>query len=290
LESHLRIRIRHVARWLTLIAFASVYSYSWAAASKSEPLPFNDDTVGPSRFSFKSQVIYLPEGKGPSPAVLILTKCWIGGDGYEYDWGKRLASWGYVALVVNSLSPRGVDTICANHGNTTRGDFVPPTTRLLDLFAALAYLRSRPDVDPARVGAIGIDAGAGTALRAANEAASIQAGVQPLQAVVASSPGGRFCAAVEERKLASDLLMMAGEKDDFDPGAVECLKFRDTVDVNGHDLRFVVYPGAYHNFDTTIPIHFTNDGYTIGRDPAAAADSIKQVQVFFEQHLRGATH
>jgi dienelactone hydrolase len=282
----MRISIRPVARWLMVTAFATLCSLSWAATSKIEPLPFNDDTVGSSRFSLKSQVIYLPEGKGQFPAVLILTKCWIGSDGYEYDWGKRLALWGYVALVVNSLSPRNIDSICTDHGNTSRGDLVPPATRLMDLFAALAYLRSRTDVDPARVGAIGIDAGAGTALRAANVAANFNAGAEPLRAVVASSPG-RSCALVEERKLATDLLMLAGDKDDFDPAATQCLHFRDTAEVNGHELRLIVYPGAYHNFDTRIPVHFTGDGYTIGRDPEAAADSINQVQSFFEQHLRG---
>ena len=48
---------------------------------------------------------------GRSPAVVLLHSCH--GDWKRIDerWGKRIASWGYVALTVDSLGPRGLKNL-----------------------------------------------------------------------------------------------------------------------------------------------------------------------------------
>jgi dienelactone hydrolase len=56
-----------------------------------------------------------------------------------------------------------------------------------------------------------------------------------------------------------------------------------------------VYPGVHHAFDSPNPVRYVaarinptaagGRGATTGGDPAAWADSIRQVGAFFEQHL-----
>jgi dienelactone hydrolase len=48
-----------------------------------------------------------PQGDGPFPAVVLMHGC-TGIGKHQEDWAARFASWGYVALQVDSLGPRGL--------------------------------------------------------------------------------------------------------------------------------------------------------------------------------------
>ena len=50
-------------------------------------------------------------GGGPFPAVVVLHGC-IGITGHFTGIADRLSSWGYVALAVDSLGPRGISSRC----------------------------------------------------------------------------------------------------------------------------------------------------------------------------------
>jgi hypothetical protein len=54
-----------------------------------------------------------PEGAGPFPAVVLLHGCAGDWRGMDSRWGARLIEWGYVALSVDSYSPRGIESVCA---------------------------------------------------------------------------------------------------------------------------------------------------------------------------------
>lgn len=57
--------------------------------------------------------LYRPEGNGPFPAVVLLHTC--GGiQPHISDWGQRLKESGYVALAVDSFTPRGARIVCGN--------------------------------------------------------------------------------------------------------------------------------------------------------------------------------
>ena len=50
----------------------------------------------------------LPDGPGPSPAVVLLHGCGGNWRGIDERWGKRLAAWGYVTLTVDRFGTRGI--------------------------------------------------------------------------------------------------------------------------------------------------------------------------------------
>ena len=57
-----------------------------------------------------------PDGDGPFPAVVMLHRC-SGLERFKRDydiWAKRLASWGYASLQVDSFGPRGNPDACAD--------------------------------------------------------------------------------------------------------------------------------------------------------------------------------
>ena len=62
------------------------------------------------------------------------------------------------------------------------------------------------------------------------------------------------------------------------------MRWRDTVQTNGHLVEMKVYPGALHSFDAALPPH-TYAGHRPGRDPAAAEDAIDQTRRFLAERL-----
>ena len=64
----------------------------------------------------------------------------------------------------------------------------------------------------------------------------------------------------------------------------------------GHPVTIKIYSGAHHSFDSPNPVRYdaarinanapSGRGATTGGDPAAWADSVREVTAFFERHLR----
>ncbi len=167
-----------------------------------------------------------PRGAGPFPAVVLLHTC-LGLPAGRASIGERIAAWGYVALFVDDLATRGLKETCA----------VEFKQALADADGALAYLASLPDVDPARVAAVGFSQGGDTALKIASGGA---AGFKAAAAFYAP------CANVAGATLAIPTLILVGAKDEVTPAA-DCAKLA-RQQAPGM-VKFVVYPGAAHGFD-----------------------------------------
>ncbi len=188
-------------------------------------------------------------------------------------WARQLAAWGYVAILVDSFRPRGTPNVC------NRGQLVPPSQQAADAFAAAAYLRTRSDVRPDRIGVIGFSHGGWAVLKAVLADAVAANGGQPFVAGVAFYPGCDPPTA----PLATDTLILIGDADDWTPPQ-RCVRWHDTAQTNGHALSLTLYPGAYHGFDAPRPPH-VYFGHMTGRDPAAAEDALAQTQRFLNERL-----
>ncbi len=87
----------------------------------------------------------------PAPAIAIFHGC--GGPGQNTSrMAGLLASWGYVALVVDSFSARGLKDICGRNWPTQ----ADAEARAHDIDAALAWLARQPGIDPKRFGIHGL--------------------------------------------------------------------------------------------------------------------------------------
>ncbi len=238
-----------------------------------------------------------PEGPGPFPAVVLMHGC-AGIFASNHEWSRWFRDEGYVALLVDSWTPRHVGSSCSPDLPD-----IPNTERFDDAMGALRYLQGRPYVDPARVGIIGWSNGGVFALATINgpslERARRRAVALPepgFRASVAFYPGG--CYSLVKELVVRPLLLMIGASDDWtDPKA--CASMVDAMRARGADATIVLYPNAYHYFDVTgqertylpgVANHNKPNeccGATVAFDPGAFADSRRRVAEFFGYHLKG---
>src|SRR6266851_4500871 len=115
---------------------------------------------------------------GPFPAVVVLHGC-IGITGHFTGIADRLSSWGYVALAVDSLGPRGISSRCG----------VGSLDQAFDSYAALRHLSQLDFVDPARVAVLGNSMGGFAVLYAVNRDLAAQYFRDRFRAAIAYYPG-----------------------------------------------------------------------------------------------------
>jgi dienelactone hydrolase len=243
-----------------------------------------------------------PDGPGPFPAVVVMHDC--SGFGFQSSgapgrWAAELVRRGYVVILPDSFSSRGYPNGVCTVPVSQRTD-VSFMRRTRDAYAALAYLRTLPYVDARRVGIMGGSHGGSTTLAtlstlvyereplAREKRAGFTAGVALYPGCAAPRPGS------DSYRPVAPLLILIGERDDWTP-AEPCRKLAETARAAGYPVTIKVYPGAHHSFDSSSPVRHiptrinlnssTGRGATTGGDPAAWADSIREVVEFFGQHL-----
>ncbi|WP_375142251.1 dienelactone hydrolase family protein [Bradyrhizobium sp. CCGB12] len=253
-----------------VIRLVFVLLLAGVATAQAQPV-FDTSTVGGPR-SARPGELFLPAGRGPFPAMIVLHGCDGVGPHYR-TWARRLQAWGYAALMVDSFGPRGIREVCGE------GRRVDPSARAADAFRAAAWLRTRSDIAADEIGVIGFSHGGWSVLKAVLADAVSASGGPAFAAAVAYYPGCEAPGA----PLATDTLILIGDADDWTPPG-RCQRWVDRVDSNGRSLALHVFPGALHGFDTTVAKHIYA-GHQVGGDPQAAPASEAEVRRFLAAHL-----
>lgn len=236
-----------------------------------------------------------PAGRVRFPAVVMLHGC----SGALSKSGKiterfatmaqLLVDAGYGVLLVDSFNPRGTREICTTARNRRQ---IQPEHRWRDAYGALHYLSNRPDVVPEKIGAIGFSHGATAAIQVVDQ-----------RLMTAHASGRRFAASIAFYPGCSDvlkqssrfatqvpLLVLAGQLDDWTP-VEPCERLAARSRGQGEPTELVVYPNAYHGFDSTAPVRVRTDVWGgqrpvhVGGDAPARADAYRRVREFFGRHL-----
>ena len=217
-----------------------------------------------------------PDGDGPFPAVVLLHGCAGVQPKRDHLWAKRLVSWGYVTLQVDSFRPRGITSICAVGGKES-ADMLG--RRVDDTYDAQRYLTGLPFVDSKRIAVMGWSNGGATTLNALYHKRH-----NPFNAAVAMYPSCREPLG----GLVAQLLILIGAKDDWTP-ADRCVAMMPSGKSN-FEVALQVYPDAYHAYDTIGKPREVKgsrgSSHHLEHDPAAEQDSIVRVREFLGKYLQ----
>jgi dienelactone hydrolase len=243
-----------------------------------------------------SALQFRPPGAGPFPALVLLHGCsgMYTPSGYitaSYRrWAEVLAEDGYIALLVDSFSPRGYRTICELQKRPIRES----RERVEDAYAAARWLDRQSYVAAGRIGLLGWSNGGTGTLYAMRPASRVE---PAFRAAVAFYPGCRTLSrAKTPYQPYAPLLILAGAADDWTPAA-PCAHLVDIAKSEGASADIVIYPGAHHSFDrVNLPVRYRPNvrnlnkpdrlGATVGGHPEAREAAIRRTQEFFGQTLK----
>ncbi len=198
-------------------------------------------------------------------------------------WGQHWSAMGYVAVLVDSFTPRGFPAGFGQGTYEDRPDVVNEVTiRPLDAYGALAYLRSRPDVAGDRIGVQGWSNGGSAALvTAATDAPGISNRTPQAEfraALVFYAGCGlhqRYDAQVY--KPYTTVLAFHG-MDDKETSYRRCQQLVDRSRAMGGDISIKLYPGASHSFDDP-------GRQNVPANSAATGDAFASSEALFERVL-----
>lgn len=209
----------------------------------------------------------VPEGKGPFPALVVIHEWW-GLNDWIKENARRFAGQGYVALAVDLYRGKVATDVDLAH-ELSRG--LPEDRALRDLKAAVAYVRSRPDVEKNHIGSVGWCMGGGYSLTLALHQADLRACVICYGRLVTDKDA--------LAKVGASVLGIFGGHDRGIP--VESVRqFEKALKAAGKDVTLHLYEHAGHAF-----MNPNNKG---GYRQADAEDAWKQIDEFFARTLKGA--
>jgi dienelactone hydrolase len=187
--------------------------------------------------------LFLPDNQGtPRPAVLVFPEAFGLGE-HAIDRARRLAALGYVALACDLHGDR---TMIEDLGavmpliNALREDALKIRARVIP---ALEALVARPDVDEARIGAIGFCFGGTMALELARSGANV--------AAVVAFHGGLATTRKEDASAIQGRVLVCTGADDPGIPAEQRAAFEQEMRAGGVRAQMMVYGGVVHSFTNT---------------------------------------
>ena len=267
------------------------------SCATSSPTPViqaaaSENVIVPTRESGKElqlpAILHRPVGDGPFAAVVMLCGQggWAsGGPNAEHQtfWARKLVGWGYVALQVESFSPRGPRSV-----ETVTADMA-----CRDAYAAKTYLSTLPFVDPENIAVMGWSHGGIAVLSIIDrslilsreqvisdgQSSSVRK-VSPFKAAVAFYP---YCHPVSDPD--TPVLVLTGRKDDACPASLTGSLKKDYARTN-YELSLKIYPNAYHAFDLeALKGGISLNGHHFEFDPRATSDAITRTRDFLAKHI-----
>lgn len=279
---------RRLTGWC--LVFALLPSLAWPESSPGSPWPWRYNYVAfeveglseplGGRLSFP----YAPPEK--MPAVVIAHGSG-GVDSRGPLYARRLNEAGIATLEIDMWTARRMS------GGLDRPAHVRET--LPDASAARAYLASRDDIDPDRIGLMGFSWGGVMAMLSAADTADDMTGYTALAALYPVCWGYNRVPGYElEKLMVNDLLVIAGTQDDYD-GRNDCDNLLASLSPGDRKkAELLTLKDATHAFDRRAPESRFNDPFafrgkggevSIRYNPAATKHALSRVTDFFTSTL-----
>jgi dienelactone hydrolase len=217
-----------------LCAFLSLVSFTAFPAIKTEVIEYTDgDTV------LEGFLAYDDSKSEPRPGVLVIHD-WTGLQDYAKERTKMLAELGYVAFAAD-IYGKGVRPTdpkeCAVMSGSYKND-LPLLRRRVNL--GFEQIKKRPEVQPAKIAAIGYCFGGTSVLELARSGAGVNGVVSFHGALATKLPA-------KPGEVKAKVLVCHGDADPFVKPA-EVAAFKEEMANAKADVKFIGYPGAVHSF------------------------------------------
>jgi dienelactone hydrolase len=189
--------------------------------------------------AMKGYLAYDETITGRRPGVLVVPEWW-GLNDYARRRTRMMAELGYTALAVDMYGGGKVATNpddASKLSSEVMKNFDVAKARFV---AAMDFLKQQPDVDPARIAAIGYCFGGTVVLSMAGQGVDLKGVVSFHGSLGAVKPP-------QPDRVKARILVLNGGADKFiTPEQIET--FKQEMKAAGGDFQFISYPGALHSF------------------------------------------
>jgi carboxymethylenebutenolidase len=205
-------------------------------------------------------------------------------------WGHEWAEAGYIAMLVDGFGPRGYSKGFPRFSYDSRPEELNEmTVRPLDAYGALAYLRSRSDVTPDRIGLQGWSNGGSAAIATISvDAPGIASptAATGFRAALVFYPACGLKGQFDEKPFQpyAPTLVFHGTADE-EVSHKRCVALVDRSRENGGNVEIRLYPGATHSFDSP-----SRKRQKVDANSAATEDAVERSLRFFARHLGSGIH
>jgi len=258
--------------WLTLLALVAALPALAAVQGRDVDYRAADGTV------LNGYLASDDSFAGRRPGVLVVHEWW-GHNAYARKRAEMLAGRGYTALAVDMY---GGGQQAAHPEDA--GKFAGAVRKNLPVMkerflAALELLRAQPNVDPAKIAAIGYCFGGGVVLEMARAGVDLK-GVASFHG---SLEGG---SKAQPEMVKARVLVLNGAADKFiTPEQIAA--FKQEMAAAGVNYKFVNYPGALHSFTNPDADAYAKQfNMPIGYNAEADQASWLELQTFFAEIFR----
>jgi dienelactone hydrolase len=272
--------MRALSAIIGLTLFAVVF------AANAAPLPAPHQVDIPSSSGVLHAQLYKPDGDGPFPTVIALHGCGgLAGRSEPVqpryrDWAEQLLKDGNAVLLPDSYGSRELGPQC----RVKERQVLARRERVADITASRQWLVQQSWAARDRISLLGWANGASALLWAVRPQLSSRNAEPDFRSAIAFYPDCRISSGLGWSARVPTLLLI-GAKDDVSSEPA-CRQMIDGAHGRSALTRMVVYPDAYHDFDSAnLPLHAvagTADATLperghLGTDPDARADSQKRV-------------
>jgi dienelactone hydrolase len=242
LEIHEEIEMKRVASitWLAVVLLISgVIGFSCTQTERheirGEVAEYRaGDTI------MRGYLSHVRDGKGKHPGILVVHEWW-GINKHVKKMADMLAGQGYTVLAVDLYGEGKQAENFEQASGLAQSISGNSELRMSRLRAAMDFLRSRPDVDPNKMAAIGYSFGGNVVLQSALDGLDING--------VVSIYGGFLVKVPESREgIKARILIMHGEKDWYVTPQM-LTAFNTAMNRAGIDYDIITYKDAEHGFD-----------------------------------------
>mgnify|MGYP003328580382 FL=1 len=213
-----------------------------------------DHPAGRKPARFTAQLSLPMQAGRPSPCMVLLTSSAGVQRHREHFYAQALNAAGIAALIVDSFTGRGVRRTVADQ------TLVSAAQMEGDAFAALAWLRSDPRIDPGRIGIMGVSKGGGASLAAAIAVRQKWRRGFPhlFDLHVAICPG----ATAQHRDPTTygrPIFFMLAARDDYTTAPL-AIEYAERMRAAGNRaIKVKVYGGAHHGWESLGPVFDIKD-------------------------------
>ena len=227
------------------------FALSTSALAQNSVMGFPVESLEVSVFDAKlnkdivlNTQLLVPASPQPWSVVVLPSNCTGKDDHFWTLMVPALIQKGHAVVLLDSFSPRGFSTVCANKFQMWQ------EARVADAIAVLKNLQKEARIDPNKIALGGHSNGAVTAFMSSFVDSSRVIKTDALGFAAYFAVGAACDLTFKLPKIWAPLLIISGEKDDY-TFPEPCLAEATRLQAAGNDVTFKIIQGANHNMSTS---------------------------------------